>query len=109
MQTAVYKYLHHRCIFKDTAFPNSADHEQVWQPYAVDPYSAIRVVTMYHHDISSTVIMLRQFDQWVPAHEIKVPWEDLDTLWIPPLVKIFILFVKRNISKNIQLLGKIPY
>ena len=26
-----------------------------------------------YDDISSTVIMLRQFDQWVPAHKIKVP------------------------------------
>ena len=25
----------------DTHFPCSADHEQDWQPYAVDPYSAI--------------------------------------------------------------------
>ena len=27
-------------------FPCSADHEQDWQPYPVDPYSA-----MYGHDI----------------------------------------------------------
>ena len=27
-------------------FPCSADHEQDWQPYAVDPYSAIVYVMM---------------------------------------------------------------
>ena len=28
-------------------FPCSADHEQDWQPYAVDLYSAIYVMTMH--------------------------------------------------------------
>ena len=41
-----------------------------------------KTTSMYHdimyHDISSTVIMLRQFDQSVPAHKIKVPREDLE-------------------------------
>ena len=27
--------------------PCSADHEQDWQPYPVDPYSAIYVMTIY--------------------------------------------------------------
>ena len=34
--------------------------------------------TRMYHDISSTMIMLRQFDQIVPAHEIKVPQKDLE-------------------------------
>ena len=45
MQTAVHIYLPQiKCICKDTintSFLCSADHEQVWQPYAVDLYSAI--------------------------------------------------------------------
>ena len=28
-------------------FPCSADHEQDWQPYPVDPYSAIYVMTIH--------------------------------------------------------------
>ena len=28
-------------------FPRSADHGQDWQPYPVDPYSAIYVMTMH--------------------------------------------------------------
>ena len=30
-------------------FPCSADHEQDWQPYPVDPYSAIRDDNTYIH------------------------------------------------------------
>ena len=30
-------YTYHGCICKDTPFLCSADHEKVWQPYAVDP------------------------------------------------------------------------
>ena len=29
-------------------FPCLADHEQDWQPYPVDPYSAIYVMTIQH-------------------------------------------------------------
>ena len=53
---------------------------------------------MYHDDISSTVIILRQFDQSVPAHIIKVPREDLE-------IQVFKFFFanRNNSSKNIQL------
>ena len=37
-------------------FPCSADHEQDWQPYPVDPYSAICDDRTYIH----TYILLRQ-------------------------------------------------
>ena len=60
-----------------------------------------------YDDISSTVIMLRQFDQCVPAHKIKVPREDLEIQRIPPLVKNFIFFANRNSSKNMQFKIKI--
>ena len=30
-------------------FPDSADHEQDWQPYPVDPYSATRDDPTYMH------------------------------------------------------------
>ena len=51
--------------------------------------------------------MLRQFDQWVPANKIKVPSEDLEKQWIPPLVKNFIFFfANRNSSKTVKLLIK---
>ena len=33
----------------DTYFPCSADHEQDWQPYLVDPYSAICDDHIYIH------------------------------------------------------------
>ena len=33
-------------------FPCSADHEQDWQPYPVDPYSAIRDDHTYIHTYS---------------------------------------------------------
>ena len=37
-------------------FTCSADHEQDWQPYPVDPYSAISVMTI--HTIDATSIKL---------------------------------------------------
>ena len=33
-------------------FPCSADHEQDWQPYPVDPYSAIYVICGDHTSVS---------------------------------------------------------
>ena len=37
-------------------FPCSADHEQDWQPYPVDPYSAICDDHTYIHTYRSTVL-----------------------------------------------------
>ena len=55
-----------------------------------------------YHDISKTVIMLRQFDHNECAtHKIKVPREDLEIQRIPFFVKNSIFFVNRNSSKNI--------
>ena len=60
-----------------------------------------------YHDISSTVIMLRQFDQWVPAHEIKVPREDLEIQWTPPFVHNFLFFCEQEqLQKHLTLLDK---
>ena len=42
-------------------FPCSADHEQDWQPYPVDPYSAIRDDHTYIHTYINTYI--HAFDQ----------------------------------------------
>ena len=65
--------------------------------------------TMYH-DISSTVvIMLRQFDQWVPAPIIKCQGKTWEYNRRPPLVKNFNFFANRKSSKNIQLLDKNSY
>ena len=37
-------------------FPFSADHEQDWQPYPVDPYSAICDDHTYIHSVASKYI-----------------------------------------------------
>ena len=55
----------------------------------------ISIHTMYD-DISSTVIMLRQFDQWVLAHKIKVPREDLGNTMNPALSQEFHLFCEQE-------------
>ena len=36
-------------------FPCSADHEQDWQPYPVDPYSAICDDHIYIHTYTNTI------------------------------------------------------
>ena len=48
--------LRHARVQGNIHFPSSADHEQDWQPYPVDPYSAIcddhtyiHVVTIHTH------------------------------------------------------------
>ena len=40
-------------------FPSSADHEQDWQPYPVDPYSARYVMTI--HKYIHTYILVGHF------------------------------------------------
>ena len=42
-------------------FPCSADHEQDWQPYPVDPYSAICDDHTYIHTIDSTTLNMRYY------------------------------------------------
>ena len=44
--------LRRECGQGNVHFPYSADHEQDWQPYPVDPYSDIYV----DHDLQSTLI-----------------------------------------------------
>ena len=44
-----------------------------------------------YHDISSTIIMLREFDQSVPAHKTKVPREDLENTMNPALTPVFMV------------------
>ena len=41
-------------------FPCSADHEQHWQPYPVDPYSAICDDHTYHESIAVLQVLLRK-------------------------------------------------
>ena len=48
-------------------FPCSADHEQDWQPYPVDPYSAICVI---HTNLASSNTSGTDFKRHVP---IKIP------------------------------------
>ena len=64
----------------------------------------IYVHTMYD-DISSTVIMLRQFDQRVPAHKIYLSAKRRPGNTMSPALsqEIIYLFANRNSSKNIQL------
>ena len=38
-------------------FPCLADHEQDWQPYPVDPYSAICDGHIYIHTVCGTVLL----------------------------------------------------
>ena len=33
----------------DINFPCSADHEQDWQPYPLDPYSILKMMTIHRH------------------------------------------------------------
>ena len=77
-------------------FPYSADldHQDYWQPYLVDPYPCNICMTVIHtyyycmyHDIARTAILLRQFDQLVPAHATKVSREDLAIQRIPPFLR----------------------
>ena len=45
------------------SFPCSADHEQDWQPYPVDPYSAIRddhIYIQYNGGLLPDIILLTQ-------------------------------------------------
>ena len=42
---------------KNIHFPCSADHEQDWQPYPVDPYSAICDDHTYIHTVAGTFNM----------------------------------------------------
>ena len=42
-------------------FPRSADHEQDWQPYPVDPYSATVYVTTIHTYIHTLLLLLLLF------------------------------------------------
>ena len=41
--------LRHECGQGNIHFPCSADHEQVWQPYPVDPYSCYMCDHTYIH------------------------------------------------------------
>ena len=38
-------------------FPCAADHEQDWQPYPDDPYSAIRYHYTYRHTVDPMVLL----------------------------------------------------
>ena len=62
--------------------------------------------TMYD-DISSTVLMLRQFDQWVLAHKIKVSREDLGNTMNP--AKNFIFFCEKEHPQRHANTDKNPY
>ena len=39
-------------------FPRSADHEQDWQPYPVDPYSTLYYVMTIQHSIIHIILEL---------------------------------------------------
>ena len=45
-------------------FPCSADHEQDWQPYPVDPYSAICDDHTYIHSLQRQEVFMGPY--WVP-------------------------------------------
>ena len=55
-------------------FPCSADHEQDWQPYPVDPYSAICDDHTYIHTYIHTVLIAG-----VGEREAHVDWSMGDT------------------------------
>ena len=49
----------------NTNFPCSADHEQDWQPYPVDPYSAICDDHTYIHTyITDQSLVKKRYLQW---------------------------------------------
>ena len=50
-------------------FPCSADHEQDWRPYPVDPYSAICDDHTYIHTYISHVNITRGRREWVARNE----------------------------------------
>ena len=52
-------------------FPCSADHEQDWQPYPVDPYSAIRDDHTYIHTYISTICYSRNLGGVIPEVSTK--------------------------------------
>ena len=49
-----------RTVQENTHFPCSADHEQDWQPYPVDPYSAICDDHTYIHTYIHIYILLKK-------------------------------------------------
>ena len=56
-------------------FPCSADHEQDWQPYPVDPYSAILYVMTIHtgtyiHTYTASPVFLRALLTWWAELEV---------------------------------------
>ena len=53
-------------------FPCSADHEQDWQPYPVDPYSAM--CDDYTYIIAGTFNMPTSYQQWVWEREAHMNW-----------------------------------
>ena len=52
----------------DIHFPQSADHEQDWQPYLVDPYSAICDDHTYIHTYYVYVI-IGMFRNWLKKYQ----------------------------------------
>ena len=62
-----------------------------------------------HDDISSNVIMLRQFDQSVLPHKIKVPREDLGNTMNPALSREFHLFCEEEHPQRQANTDKNPY
>ena len=64
---------------------------------------------LMYHDISSTVIMLRQFDQSVPAHKNKSAKGRLGNTMNPALIQEFHIFCEQEQLQKHPTLDKKSY
>ena len=75
-------------------FPCSADHEQDWQPYPVDPYSAICDDHTYIHTYTWPAASTLNIWRWTPASPSRV-----DTIYYAfRRLRIFVVRVNHKLN-----------
>ena len=87
-------------------FPCSADHEQDWQPYPVDPYSAICDDHTYIHTIAKLLLKYFQRLELPPSigayvrHRFHTSYTDSELAGPRNILHCFKIFEKSLIEKN---------